>query len=323
MSTRSNAVGLGFAAMSGMALALAAPANAGDHRGAPAAGSVSYHDMSGGSYGYQTQGSTRSVRETTETVIGEDGVETVITTRYITRHGQTPTGHTGAVHGGYYPAAPHGAVFSREEWIAECRRRTDGLDGDGKGDVIGGLLGAVAGGIIGNRVADGNRLAGTLIGAGTGGLAGLAIGSLIDGDRDDDYDCEDALDRYIEHYGDPSARSRVIPAHGYPHSYGYSYGYGYGAAHHGGHYGYAGGYYPGCGCQAHITYIPVHYQQRQRVIVREEVTEQVIPGKVIKLPPKVIKQTKVIKHPTKIVRQPTKVVPAPSYRPAPVKMVKD
>jgi hypothetical protein len=46
------------------------------------------------------------------------------------------------------------------------------------------LLGAVFGGIAGNRIADGNRTLGTIAGAGLGGLAGVAIGSVLDGDGD-------------------------------------------------------------------------------------------------------------------------------------------
>ena len=41
------------------------------------------------------------------------------------------------------------------------------------------MLGAIAGGIIGNRVSDAERLGGTLIGAGVGGIGGLIIGHSI------------------------------------------------------------------------------------------------------------------------------------------------
>ncbi len=217
--------------------------------------------------------------------------------------------HGGPIHGG----------FDRDQWLAECRRRTDTVrDDDEKGGIIGGLLGAITGGIVGNRVYDEERLAGTLIGAGVGGLAGLVIGTLIQRggkDRDRGYDCEAALDNYLSHYG---------YGHGYGgHGGGYQGGYTHGSYGHGsygyagtgqygsyGHYSYAGGYYPGCGCQPHITYIPIHYQQRQRVVVRETVTEEIIPGKVRHIPGKYIKETRQV------------VVPVKHTRPAPVKIIK-
>lgn len=97
---------------------------------------------------------------------------------------------------GYPPMPP---VFDRDAWIADCRaylreerRRAD------RGGTAGGLLGAVAGGVIGNRITDGERLGGTLIGAGIGGLAGLFIGQAIamaggDGTK---RDCKDWLRSY-------------------------------------------------------------------------------------------------------------------------------
>lgn len=96
-------------------------------------------------------------------------------------------------------ASPDGrlgyTLAERESWLADCRLLMaygggydDGYHYDERrgadGRVIGGLLGAAAGGVVGNRVADGNRTAGTLLGAGLGGLAGYAIGGAID-DRDD------------------------------------------------------------------------------------------------------------------------------------------
>ena len=47
------------------------------------------------------------------------------------------------------------------------------------------LVGGAAGGLLGNRIAGpGNRMAGTLIGAGAGALAGMAAGDAIeDGSR--------------------------------------------------------------------------------------------------------------------------------------------
>ncbi|MFB0611878.1 hypothetical protein [Aurantiacibacter poecillastricola] len=83
----------------------------------------------------------------------------------------------------------------REAWLADCRLLMadaggyrdygDLQDNDADGGLIGGLTGAVIGGVAGNRIADGQRLGGTLIGLGLGGLAGAAIGTLID-DADDD-----------------------------------------------------------------------------------------------------------------------------------------
>ena len=90
----------------------------------------------------------------TETVIGPDGVETITRTRRIVRRApatqnvtryvteeeyevELPAQHQGAVHysHGYAPAyaghyshayAPGAQVFQRDQWIAECERRTDG-----------------------------------------------------------------------------------------------------------------------------------------------------------------------------------------------------
>jgi len=96
-------------------------------------------------------------------------------------------------------ASPDGrlgyTLAEREAWLADCRVLMAGAGGyssyndyyrdDADGGLIGGLLGAVAGGFAGNRIADGDRLAGTLIGAGVGGIAGAVIGSLVDGDGGD------------------------------------------------------------------------------------------------------------------------------------------
>ncbi|MDY7096879.1 MAG: hypothetical protein SXU28_01950 [Pseudomonadota bacterium] len=233
--------------------------------------------------------------ELSETTIGADGVETITRTRRIAaRAPATPvatqmpaTQHY--AHQGYYPvsyapaAAP--AVFSREQWLDECRRRTDGRSEREKGGIIGGLLGAIAGGIIGNRVADGERLAGTLIGAGTGGLAGLVLGNIIGGGKKNDrYDCEAALNGYMNQYGTQPVRvaSRSIPA---PVAYpAYTYAqptYAYAPA-----YTYAQ--------PQQVVLVPVQTQQQQRVLVRETVREEVIPGATRSIPrapsPKMIKQ---------------------------------
>lgn len=107
---------------------------------------------------------------------------------------------------GYPPMPP---VIDRDAWIADCRaylreerRRAD------RGGTAGGLLGAVAGGVIGNRIADGERLGGTLIGAGIGGLAGLFIGQAIalaggDGTK---RDCKAWLRSYEDAYAHGGGR---------------------------------------------------------------------------------------------------------------------
>ncbi len=254
----------------------------------------------------------RTLGETEEIIMGEDGVETVIRTRYITP--RTATRSIPPADGGfgqpapvqYYPASQP-VVFEREQWLAECRRRTDGRDGKEKGGIIGSLLGAITGGIIGNRVSSGERLAGTLIGAGTGGLAGLAIGTLIgDGDDDDGYDCEAALNDYLQQNNGlvsaPPQRfaSRTIaaPAYAYPQYAPAPVAYGYG----------------GCNCyQAQpvqqTVLVPVQTTQRQRVIVRENVREEFVPEPV---------RERTIPEP-QMIKQPTRVVPAPR----PVKMIKN
>jgi len=237
----------------------------------------------------------------TEEVTEVDGVETIVRTRYIEpRQAARSIPDTRSYYPqSYYPVAPQPVVFERSQWIEECERRTRELDDDDKGGIIGSLLGAITGGIIGNRVADSERLGGTLIGAGVGGLAGLAIGTLIDRDgdgKDDRYDCQAALDNYLEAYGEPGTRlaSRTIPAP-YPAYYAPPPGY-YGPA----SYGYAG-----CNCAPQpqqVTYIPVPYEQRQRVIVRENVREELVPVRQREIPP-----PQMIKQPTKVVPAPTKV----------------
>lgn len=177
-----------------------------------------------------------------ETVVGPDGVETIVRTRRI--YGQAPVQ-------GYqqYP------VLERDEWIEECRERTRGYDRADRGRIIGGLLGAVAGGIIGNRIAgSGDRLAGTLLGAGVGAAGGAIVGDSIDdrNDRDRD-DCETALNGYLA--------NRIYPAPGYS-AYPAAYGSTYPRA---------------CGCalpEPQMTYVPVRYEQQQRVVVRENVRDE-------------------------------------------------
>lgn len=113
-------------------------------------------------------------------------------------------------------ASPDGrlgyTLAEREAWLADCRVLMANAGGyydyddyyrdDADGGLIGGLLGAVAGGFAGNRIADGDRLAGTLIGAGVGGIAGAVIGSLVDGDGGDSRDGReiDANELYAARY---------------------------------------------------------------------------------------------------------------------------
>jgi len=262
-----------------------------------------------------------------ETVIGPDEVETITRTRRITR--SAPIARTLAntvtreeyeselpplpqsqvhsnrgyapVHAGHYSHAyaPGAQVFQREQWIAECERRTDGQRGRRKGGIIGGLLGAIAGGIIGNRVWDSERLGGTLIGIGAGGIGGALLGSLIGGGRNDrgEYDCGAALDAYLSQYaiGGPRIAARTIPAPDPVYS---APVYARPA------YAYAQPQYYYAPPQQ-ITYVPIEYQQRQRVIVRETVREEVIPGarRTIPAPPPA-PVTRPLPAPRPIKRQP-------------------
>ena len=230
------------------------------------------------------------------TTVGPDGVETITRTRRIERTampaahtaGQATAysgGYTGGHTGGYgqaaygqpyghsYGYAPAAQVFSREDWIEECEDRTHGSSGKEKGGIIGGLLGAVAGGIIGNRAFDSERLGGTLLGAGVGGLGGALLGSLIGGGRNDrgEYDCEAALDGYLTQYahgGHFAARSIPAPVYAAPVHAAPVYA--------------APQYYYAPPQQ--VVYVPVEYQQRRRVIVRETVREEVVPGAARQIP---------------------------------------
>jgi hypothetical protein len=226
---------------------------------------------------------------TSETTVGIDGVETITRTRRIeaTRPlpaAPAPQNHAPQAypHQGYAPVAyaPAPAVFEREQWIDECRRRTAGRDKDDTGLIIGGLLGAIAGGVAGYEIAGvGDRVLGTVLGVGGGGLIGGLLGSLFDGDDDEDrYDCEAALDSYLSQYGTPAPRiaSREIA---YP-----AYGYGYPA------YSYGYSYAP----PPQVVVVPVRTEVQQQVVVRETVREETysIPGTVRVIPapsPKLIK----------------------------------
>lgn len=213
----------------------------------------------------------------TETVTIVDGVETITRTRYINAPGVVPPG---APHQGYAPQyfpgqgyAPAGysygygaapAVFERQQWIDECRRRTRGQSRDKTGLIIGGLLGAIGGGIAGYEIAGaGDRVLGTVLGVGGGGLIGGLLGSLFDGGRKKNlYDCEAALDSYLSAYGTPGA-SRVIayPGHAYGYPQDYSYGYTYAPP-------------------PQVVLVPVRTEVQQQVVVRETVREEAytVPG---------------------------------------------
>jgi hypothetical protein len=226
---------------------------------------------------------------TSETTVGIDGVETITRTRRIEAArplpaAPAPQNHAPQAypHQGYAPVAyaPAPAVFEREQWIDECRRRTAGRDKDDTGLIIGGLLGAIAGGVAGYEIAGvGDRVLGTVLGVGGGGLIGGLLGSLFDGDDDEDrYDCEAALDSYLSQYGTPAPRiaSREIA---YP-----AYGYGYPA------YSYGYSYAP----PQQVVVVPVRTEVQQQVVVRETVREETysVPGTVRVIPapsPKLIK----------------------------------
>lgn len=222
---------------------------------------------------------------------GEDNRHEVIERR-VYRHGQPHHGgqqmghHAGHYVGhGQMPAQP---AFDRTAWLDECtsRYRSERRRG-GDGDVIGGLVGAAAGGLIGNRIADGDRLAGTLIGAGVGGLAGLAVGSAIDhatneNRRDEALTyCEDWLARYQGGYGG-----------GYGQAYGQTYGYGYPAGWQQGYYGYA----------QPVMMVQIMVPVEQHAVVREYVSYETVEETVVTYEPAPAPRQRYIK-PTPVKRQ--------------------
>lgn len=234
---------------------------------------------------------------TDETVTMVDGVETITRTRYIEAprpavaapaHGYTQ-GYAPMSTTAYYSGTP--AVFEREQWVDECQRRTRGRGKDDTGLIIGGLLGAIAGGFAGYEIAGvGDRVLGTVLGVGGGGLIGGLLGSLFDGDKKKNlYNCEAALDSYLSTYGAPGQRiaSREIayPAYADQGAYGYGYPGGYS-------YGYS--YAP----PPQVVLVPVRTEVQQQVVVRE--TERyenytvpgaarIIPGPAPRPSPKMIK----------------------------------
>lgn len=244
---------------------------------------------------------TTTAVQTGETVTTVNGVETITRTRRIDAPRPLPAPHQGSVaqaypsygysQPAYAPAYAAPAVFEREQWIDECQRRTRGQNRDNTGLIIGGLLGAIAGGVAGYEIAGaGDRVLGSVLGVGGGGLIGGLLGSLFDGDKKKNlYDCQAALDSYLTAYGTPGPRiaSREIPQ-AYP---AYGYGYGYPAAY---SYGYA--YAP----PQQVVLVPVRTEVQQQVVVRETSREETytVPGA-------------------------TRVIPAPAPRPLPSpKMIK-
>lgn len=217
-----------------------------------------------------------ALSQTSETTVGIDGVETITRTRRIEAPRALPAAPAPQYQPpqaypqpAYYPQAAYApAVFERDQWIDECRRRTAGRNKDDTGLIIGGLLGAIAGGVAGYEIAGvGDRVLGTVLGVGGGGLIGGLLGSLFDGDgKKGRYDCEAALDSYLSQYGTPAPRiaSREIA---YP-----AYGYGYPAY----NYGYGYGYAP----PAQVVMVPVRTEVQQQVVVRETVREETyaVPG---------------------------------------------
>ncbi len=214
-----------------------------------------------------------------ETVTTVNGVETITRTRRIDSArpaSPAPEGYgrtVGLPNPAYAPShsyvpayAP--AVFERDQWIEECRRRTRGQNRDRTGLIIGGLLGAIAGGVAGYEIAGaGDRVLGSVLGVGGGGLLGGLLGSLFDGDRKKNlYDCEAALDSYLSAYGAPGGRiaSREIAYPGYAYGYPQAYSHGY-------------TYAP----PPQMVMVPVRTEVQQQVVVRETVREETytVPGK--------------------------------------------
>lgn len=234
------------------------------------------------------------VSQTTETITTADGVETITRTRRIDAPRPLPANPT-AQPQGYAPAAYAPVVFERQQWIDECRRRTAGRDKDDTGLIIGGLLGAIAGGFAGYEIAGvGDRVLGTVLGVGGGGFIGGLIGSIFDGDDDEDrYDCDAALDSYLTQYGAPAAypgariasREIAYPAQAYGYGYGYPAGYAYG-------YNYAP--------PPQVVMVPVRTEVQQQVVVRENerFENYTVPGAAREIPgpaPRPVPSPKMIK----------------------------
>lgn len=258
--------------LAALALALPAAGQAQNYSDLPPLAPVSEAEVRTLPVEYRT---APTMMQTNETVTVVDGVETITRTRRIdaplpaTRPAAQPQqqqAYAPAYAPPMAPAMSYAAapvVFERQQWIDECRRRTRGQNRDNTGLIIGGLLGAIAGGVAGYEIAGaGDRVLGTVLGVGGGGLIGGLIGSLFGGNkRKNLYDCEAALDSYLSQYGAPDARiaSRQIA---YP---AYSYGYGYPA-----NYSYGYTYAP----PPQMVLVPVRTEVQQQVVVRETVREE-------------------------------------------------
>ena len=248
--------------LAALALALPAAAQAQNYDDLPPLSPMSEAEVRSLPVEYRT---APVMAQTEETVTVIDGVETITRTRRIDSARTLPAAPQAAYAPQTYPAPAMGyapAVFERDQWIAECERRTRGQNRDDTGAIIGGLLGAIAGGFAGYEIAGvGDRVLGTVLGVGGGGLIGGLLGSLFDGDDEDRYDCEAALDAYLTQYGAPGPRiaSREIayPAYGYGYGYPQAYSYGY-------------SYAP----PPQMVLVPVRTEVQQQVVVRETVREE-------------------------------------------------
>ncbi len=293
--------------LAALALAVPALAQAQNYDDLPPLSPMSESEMRSLPAEYRTAPVTTQM---TETMTSADGVETITRTRRIearapAQTGGYPSGYVpqqGYPQPAYAPAPGYApAVFERQQWIDECKRRTAGRDKDDTGLIIGGLLGAIAGGFAGDAIAGvGDRVLGTVLGVGGGGLIGGLLGSLFDGDDDEGrYDCEAALDSYLSQYGTPAAypgariasREIAYPAYAAGPSYGSAYGYGYGYP---AGYSYGYSYAP----PAQVVLVPVRTEVQQQVVVRE--TER---------------------YETYTVPGAARIIPAPAPRPSP-KMIK-
>jgi hypothetical protein len=106
-----------------------------------------------------------------------------------------------------------------------------------------------------------------------GGLIGGLLGSLFDGDDDEDrYDCEAALDSYMSQTPMPAnariaSREIAYPAYGYGYGYPMTYGYAYAPP-------------------PQMVLIPVRTEVQQQAVVRETVREEsyMVPGAAREIP---------------------------------------
>ena len=203
--------------------------------------------------------------ETITRSIGDDGIETITRTREIPARsnaagagvGAQPTSAYAATPSASTPAPAGSNVLEREQWLEECKRRTQNQGGGTDGGKVGGLLGAIGGGAAGYGLA-GETLGGTLLDAGVGGIASLLLGRLIAGDgREEPFDCEAALDGHLDQHTQQQERiaSRSIP-------------------------GQDGAPASAPPAQPAGTVVPVVTYQQQHVIIRETETvrEELIPG---------------------------------------------